>query len=124
MGVPDAILQKPGPLTPDERAIMQRHPVYAREMLAPIAYLVPALDIPVYHHERWDGSGYPLGLEGDAIPLAARVFMVVDVWDALRSDRPYRTAMSIRDARQYLRDQSGRQFDPRVVDAFLALPLE
>ena len=124
MGVPDAILQKPGPLTPDERAIMQRHPVYAREMLAPIAYLAPALDIPVYHHERWYGSGYPLGLEGDAIPLAARVFMVVDVWDALRSDRPYRTAMSIRDARQYLRDQSGRQFDPRVVDAFLALPLE
>ena len=124
MGVLDAVLQKPGPLTADERAVMQRHPVYAREMLAPIAYLAPALDIPTYHHERWDGSGYPRGLAGEAIPLAARVFAAVDVWDALRSDRPYRTPMSIRDAQQYLRDQRGRHFDPRVVDTFLSLPLD
>ncbi len=89
MGIPDSILGKPGPLTEEEWAIMRKHPEYAYEMLSPIAYLRPALDIPHYHHERWDGTGYPCGLRGEEIPLAARIFAVVDVWDALCSDRPY-----------------------------------
>jgi hypothetical protein len=90
MGVPDPILLKPDPLTADEWVIMRQHPVFAYELLSPITFLRPALDIPYAHHERWDGGGYPRGLVGEAIPLAARVFAVVDVWDALRSDRPYR----------------------------------
>ncbi|NTV62920.1 MAG: response regulator, partial [Oscillochloris sp.] len=90
LGIPDAILLKPGKLTDEEWTIMRQHPQYAYDMLAPIAYLRPALDIPFCHHEKWDGTGYPRGLKGDEIPLAARWFAVVDVWDALRSDRPYR----------------------------------
>ncbi|HEX6605376.1 MAG TPA: HD domain-containing phosphohydrolase, partial [Chloroflexia bacterium] len=120
MGIPDAILLKPGPLTADERAVMRRHPVYAYELLAPIAFLRPALDIPYAHHERWDGTGYPRGLRGSAIPLAARVFAVVDVWDALLSDRPYRPAWPAPEVRAYLRAHAGTHFDPAVVAAFLA----
>jgi PAS domain S-box-containing protein len=121
MGVPDAILLKPGPLTPEEWAIMRLHPGHAYQMLAPIAFLRPALDIPHFHHEKWDGTGYPRGLAGEAIPFAARVFAVVDVWDALRSHRPYRSAWPDAQVRAHLQAESGRHFDPRVVEAFLKL---
>ncbi len=121
LGVPDAILLKPGPLTEAEWAIMRRHPALAYELLAPITYLQPALDIPYAHHEKWDGSGYPRGLKGDAIPLAARLFAIVDVWDALRSDRPYRPAWPVERVLAHLRAQAGTHFDPRVVDVFLGL---
>lgn len=121
MGVPDAILLKPGALAPDEWDVMKRHTTYARELLAPIPFLRPALDIPYAHHERWDGTGYPLGLAGEAIPFAARLFAVVDVYDALTSDRPYRPAWSEADAVAHIREQAGRHFDPAVVAAFLEL---
>lgn len=121
MGVPDAILFKPGPLTPEEWGVMRRHPELAYAMLSPIAFLRPALDIPYCHHERWDGAGYPRGLLGEQIPLAARIFAVVDVWDALRSDRPYRPAWPDDQIKQYLRAEAGRHFDPHVVAAFLEL---
>ncbi|MCS7039862.1 MAG: PAS domain S-box protein, partial [Anaerolineae bacterium] len=121
MAVPDSILLKPDRLTPEEEALMRRHPLFAYEMLSPIAYLRPALDIPHYHHERWDGSGYPYGLKGEQIPLAARLFAVVDVWDALRSNRPYRRAWSKEEAVAYLQANRGVLFDPRVVDAFLQM---
>ncbi len=119
MGVPDSILHKPGPLDEGEWAIMHQHPVYAYQLLRPIAYLQPALDIPYAHHEKWDGSGYPRGLKGEHIPLAARIFAVVDVWDALCSDRPYRPAWSVERALDYIKNESGTHFDPRVVEAFL-----
>jgi HD-GYP domain-containing protein (c-di-GMP phosphodiesterase class II) len=119
MAIPDAILHKPGPLTPEETDIMHRHNLYAYEWLSPIPYLRPALDIPYCHHEKWDGSGYPRGLKGDAIPLAARLFAVVDVWDALRSDRPYRTSWSAETVRKYIRERAGSHFDPQVVEIFL-----
>ncbi len=118
MGVPDRILLKRGPLTDDEWEIMRRHPTYAFEMLSQIKYLVPSLDIPHCHHEKWDGMGYPRGLKGDQIPLAARIFAVVDVWDALRSDRPYRDAWDDARIAEYIREQSGTHFDPRVVEVF------
>jgi putative nucleotidyltransferase with HDIG domain len=121
MGVPDAILHKPGPLSEAEWAIMRRHPALAYEMLLPVAFLRPALDIPHSHHEKWDGTGYPRGLKGDEIPLAARLFAVVDVWDALRSDRPYRAAWPEDKVRDHIRSLSGTHIDPRVVDAFLKL---
>jgi HD-GYP domain-containing protein (c-di-GMP phosphodiesterase class II) len=121
MVVPDAILHKPGPLTDDEWAIMRRHPGAARDMLARIDFLFPALDIPYCHHERWDGTGYPQGLAGTAIPLSARVFAIVDVYDALTSDRPYRPAWSREKALEHIRDESGKHFDPDVVDAFFSL---
>ena len=121
MGVPDSILLKPGPLTEPELEIMHRHPRYAYELLSPIAYLQPALDIPYCHHERWDGSGYPRGLKGNEIPLAARIFTVIDVWDALCFERPYRRAWPEEKIISYLRDQSGKIFDPQVVEAFLRL---
>ena len=121
MGIPDSILLKPGPLTEAEWEIMRRHPVYAYEMLSPIAYLRPALDIPYAHHEKWDGSGYPRRLAGEQIPLPARIFAVADVWDALLSDRPYRPAWSEDAALEYIRGQAGRHFDPRVVELFLTL---
>jgi PAS domain S-box-containing protein len=124
MGVPDSILLKPSELSSEEQEIMRRHPVHAFNLLSPIAYLRPALDIPYAHHERWDGSGYPLGLEGEEIPIAARVFAVVDTWDALTHDRPYRAAWSGERARDYIRDHSGTSFDPRVVDAFLELAVQ
>lgn len=119
MGIPDYILLKPGKLTEEEWVIMRQHPQYARKMLSSIEYLHPAIEIPYSHHERWNGSGYPLGLKGKAIPLAARVFAVVDVWDALKSDRPYRPAWTEKDTRIYLQQQAGREFDPRVVELFL-----
>ncbi|MDX1437094.1 MAG: HD domain-containing phosphohydrolase, partial [Anaerolineales bacterium] len=115
------ILLKPGPLNEEEWEIMRRHPVYAYEMLSPIAYLRPALDIPHFHHEKWDGTGYPLGLAGEKIPLPARIFAVADVWDALCSDRPYRPAWSEEAAVEYIREQAGQHFDPRVVELFLTM---
>jgi len=121
MGIPDDILRKNGPLTDEERAIVNRHPTTAYNLLKPIAYLEMALDIPYRHHEKWDGSGYPDGLAGSEIPLAARIFAVVDVWDALSSDRPYRKAWDREDVIQYVMDDSGKHFDPRVVDSFLVL---
>jgi HD-GYP domain-containing protein (c-di-GMP phosphodiesterase class II) len=121
MGVPDSILNKPGPLTEEEWAIMHRHPDFALDMLSPISYLRQALDIPYGHHERWDGSGYPRHLPGDQIPIAARIFTVVDVWDALISDRPYRKAFTREAAVEFIRKNSGEQFDPRVVEAFLRM---
>jgi PAS domain S-box-containing protein len=123
MGIPDSILLKPAPLTADEWEVMRRHPLYAFELISPIAYLRPALDIPYCHHEKWDGTGYPRGLKGELIPLAARIFAVVDVWDALRSDRPYRPAWPEERVRAHIRGLSGTHFDPRVVLAFLSLPL-
>jgi putative two-component system response regulator len=121
IGVSDSILLKPGPLDATEWAIMRQHPVFAYELLKPIRYLHPALDIPHYHHERWDGSGYPLGLRGEQIPLAARIFAVVDVWDAMRSDRPYRKGLPEAEVRDYLWAQAGKLFDRQVVHAFLRL---
>lgn len=118
MGIPDHILLKPGRLTDTEWQIMRRHPVYSYEMLASIDFLRPALDIPYCHHERWDGRGYPRGLEGEQIPLPARIFALVDVWDALRSDRPYRPAWPEEKVDQYLQQEAGRHFDPRIVDLF------
>lgn len=121
MGIPDAILLKPGPLTDEEWVIMKRHPIYAYELLYPITHLRPALDIPYYHHEKWNGKGYPQGISGTQIPLAARIFAVVDVWDALTSDRPYRKAWTSKKALDYIRDQSGKHFDPKFVEVFLSL---
>lgn len=121
MGVPDSILLKPGPLTEEEWVVMRQHPVYAYAMLSPTAYLRPAVDIPYCHHEKWDGTGYPRGLKGEQIPLIARIFAVVDVWDALRSDRPYRKGCSEKYVRDYIRSQAGIHFDPNVVDVFLGM---
>jgi GAF domain-containing protein len=122
MAIADAILLKPGQLTPEEWALMKLHPVHAYRMLSPIAFLRRALDIPYAHHEKWDGTGYPLGLKGEDIPRWARIFAIVDVWDALRSKRPYRHSWQDDEVRAYLKEQSGRQFDPRIVDAFMAIP--
>ncbi len=121
MGIPDSILLKPGPLTDEEWVIMRKHPQYAFEMLSPIAYLRPALDIPDCHHEKWDGSGYPRGLKGEQIPLAARIFAVIDVYDALTSDRLYRKAWSKAKVLEHIRAGSGSHFDPQVVEAFLRM---
>jgi response regulator RpfG family c-di-GMP phosphodiesterase len=119
MGIPDSILLKPALLTEEQTAIMRRHPVYAYELLSPIDYLRPALDIPHCHHEKWDGTGYPRGLKGEQIPLAARIFAVVDVWDALRSDRPYRPGWSEDRVREHIWTLAGTHFDPKVVTVFL-----
>jgi HD-GYP domain-containing protein (c-di-GMP phosphodiesterase class II) len=121
MGVPDSILLKNGPLSDNEWETVREHTTFAYKWLAPILYLQPALDIPYCHHEKWDGTGYPRGLKGEQIPLAARIFTVVDVWDALRSDRPYRDAWSREKALAYLREESGKQFDPQVVKYFIEL---
>jgi putative nucleotidyltransferase with HDIG domain len=121
MGIPDNILLKPGPLTDAEWIIMRQHPDKAYKLLFPIAYLRPALDIPYCHHERWDGKGYPRGLQGEQIPLSARIFTVVDVWDALCSDRPYRETWSREKSQAYILNESGKAFDPAVVQAFLHL---
>ncbi|MFH2102580.1 MAG: HD domain-containing phosphohydrolase [Chloroflexota bacterium] len=117
--IPDTILQKAGPLDDSEWEIMRQHPRFAYEMLSPIEYLRKALDIPHYHHEKWDGTGYPYGLQGDQIPLAARIFAVADVFDSLTSDSPYRPAISKQDAIAYIQEQSGKHFDPRVVNVFM-----
>ena len=121
MGVPDYILLKPGELTKEEWRLMRMHPVYAYDLLSHIAYLREALDIPYCHHEKWDGSGYPRGLKGDQIPLTARIFAVVDVWDAITSDRPYRAALTKPEALKYIQASSGAHFDPKVVDLFQAV---
>ena len=123
MAIPDNILRKPGPLTDEEWEVMRRHPVYAYNLLSPITFLRPALDIPYCHHERWNGAGYPRGLAEDRIPLTARIFAVVDVWDALCSYRPYRPAWPPERVRAYLREESGSEFDPSVVQAFLLLDI-
>ncbi|MBL0345956.1 MAG: HD-GYP domain-containing protein [Anaerolineales bacterium] len=119
MGVPDSILLKPDSLTEEEWMVMKKHPIFAYELLAPVRYLRLALDIPYCHHERWDGSGYPRSLAGEQIPLTARIFAVVDVQDALLSDRPYRTAWTVDKVRKHIRTLSGTHFDPQVVEAFL-----
>jgi HD-GYP domain-containing protein (c-di-GMP phosphodiesterase class II) len=119
IGVPDDVLLKPGKLTDEEWAIMKKHPQYAYEMLSPISYLRPSLDIPYCHHEKWDGTGYPRGLKGKQIPLSARLFAVVDVWDALRSDRPYRKAWPEDKVLQHIQQNANTHFDPQAVDIFL-----
>jgi len=121
MGVPDCILLKPGPLTEEEWGVMKNHPQLAYDWLCSIPHLKRALDVPYCHHERWDGTGYPRGLKGEEIPLAARIFSVVDVWDALLSDRPYRRAWERPRAIEYIRQQAGIQFDPLVVETFLKI---
>ena len=121
MAIPDAILYKPGPLNDDEWVTMRRHPEYAHGLLAPITFLHSALDIPYSHHEKWDGSGYPRGLQGEQIPLAARLFAVADVWDALRSDRPYRPAWPHAQTLAHIQALSGSHFDPRVVALFVQM---
>ena len=121
MGVPDSILQKAGALTDEEWSVMKTHPQKALEMLGAIDFLVPALEIPYCHHERWDGTGYPRGLAGEQIPLAARIFAVADVYDALTSDRYYRPRWSHEEAIAHIREESGRHFDPAVVEAFIEM---
>ncbi len=121
MGIPDSILLKAGPLTKAEWEIMRKHPVHAYDMLSAIPFLRKAMDIPYCHHEKWDGSGYPNGLKGEDIPLSARIFALVDVWDALRSDRPYRKAWTDEEALTYIKELSGIHFDPLVVHAFFDL---
>ncbi|HKV44443.1 MAG TPA: HD-GYP domain-containing protein [bacterium] len=124
MLIPDTILLKPGPLTEQEWEAIQRHPIYAYEILSPITQFRPALDIPYCHHEKWDGSGYPRRLAGEQIPVAARIYSVVDVWDALCSERPYRAAWTPDEAQEYLCDHAGRDFDPGTVEAFITMDRE
>ena len=121
MAIPDMILNKPHTLTKEEQEVMQKHPVFACEMLKEIEFLQPALTIPYCHHEHWDGSGYPRGLKGEAIPLEARIFALVDAWDAITTDRPYRKAMTIQEAVQTIRDEIGTHFDPGIAERFLEL---
>ena len=118
MPIPDSILLKPDSLNEEEWEIMRQHPANARKLLSSISYLKPAMNIPYYHHENWDGTGYPEGISGENIPLEARIFAVVDVWDALRSKRRYRDAWNLEKVREYIRSQSGLRFDPRVVEVF------
>lgn len=120
MAIPDEILQKPGPLNEAEWEKMRHHPIYAYEMLSPIKYLHPALEIPFFHHERWNGSGYPRSLKGEDIPLAARLFAIIDVWDALSSDRPYRKKLPRDEVIAYLRENAGVLFDPKLIEIFLS----
>jgi putative nucleotidyltransferase with HDIG domain len=119
ISIPDEIISKRGKLTEEEFDVVRRHPLFAKKWLSQIELLKPALQIPYYHHEKWDGSGYPLGLKGEDIPLAARMFSVVDVWDALTSDRPYRRALSKEEALNLIISQSGSHFDPKVVEEFI-----
>lgn len=119
--VPDSVLLKPGKLDADKWTMMKKHTTHARDLLEPIPFLKPALDIPYAHHEKWDGSGYPRGLKGEEIPLAARIFAVIDVYDALTSDRPYRKAWSQERALQHIKAQAGTHFDPNIANAFLDL---
>jgi HD-GYP domain-containing protein (c-di-GMP phosphodiesterase class II) len=119
VAIPDRILFKPGPLADDEWTIMRRHPTIAVDLLSPVSYLAPAMEIPHWHHEKWDGTGYPDCLRGEAIPFSARLFALVDVYDALTSDRPYRSAWSKRETLQYIESQSGKHFDPVIVPKFM-----
>jgi putative nucleotidyltransferase with HDIG domain len=119
MGIPDTILHKPEELSEAEQAIMRTHPQLAHDMLEPIAYLRDALNIPYCHHEKWDGTGYPRGLAGTQIPLEARLFAIVDVWDAITTDRPYRKSWPRQKALEYIREQGGKYFDPQLVELFL-----
>jgi response regulator RpfG family c-di-GMP phosphodiesterase len=121
LAVSDTILHKTGPLNTSEWEVMREHPKFAYKLLKPINYLRPALDIPYCHHEKWDGTGYPRGLKGDEIPFQARIFTVVDVWDALTSDRPYRKAWPREDALDYIKTKAGEEFDPRIVEEFMEL---
>jgi HD-GYP domain-containing protein (c-di-GMP phosphodiesterase class II) len=121
IAIPDSILLKKGKLTEDEIKQMQQHPIYAKQFMEQIEYLKPALPIPYSHHEKWDGSGYPQGLKGEAIPYEARIFAIVDVWDAITSDRPYRKAMSFQEALEYIESESDHHFEPKVVQAFKRL---
>jgi HD-GYP domain-containing protein (c-di-GMP phosphodiesterase class II) len=121
LGIPDKILLKEGPLAEEEWRIMRLHPTYARSLIEPIPYLRPTLDIPYSHHEHWDGSGYPQGLAGEQIPLAARIFTVIDVWDALTSNRVYRASWTAEQARTYLHQNAGVLFDPHIVEAFFRI---
>lgn len=121
LAIPDSILKKPGALTPEERQLINKHPMFAHEMLYAIEYLRPCLDIPVYHHEKWDGTGYPFRLKEDHIPFSARLFSVIDVWDALSFNRPYRKAIEQGEVREYIASQSGIHFDPMVCESFLQL---
>ena len=118
MGIPDSILLKPDKLTDEERGIMQKHSEYGYMLLLPIEYLHPALDIPYCHHEKWDGTGYPRGLKGEQIPIAARLFAVVDVWDALTNDRSYRKRWSETKVREHIKSLAGTHFDPKAVEYF------
>lgn len=121
MGIPDSILLKPGALSSEEWEVMRRHPEFAYQLLWPIEYLRPAIPIPYSHHEWWNGEGYPQGLSEEGIPLPARIFAVIDVWDAMRSDRPYRKAIAESEVREYLLESKGVHFDGQVVDAFFDL---
>lgn len=121
VAIPDRILNKAGALTPKERTIMEEHATYGYELLAPLNLPKNVLDIPRYHHEKWDGTGYPEGLAGENIPLSARIFAIVDVWDALTSDRPYRKAWSRDTVLKYIQEQSGKHFDPKIAEIFLKL---
>ncbi|MCB2202380.1 HD-GYP domain-containing protein [bacterium] len=123
LGIPEKIMQKPGKLTTFEYQVVQQHPLYAHEWLIHRPAFEPAKVIPLYHHERWDGTGYPYGLKGKEIPVLARVVAVSDVWDAITSDRPYRKAMSQDQALSLIHSKSGTHFDPEVVDAFLSVGL-
>ncbi|MCP4141098.1 MAG: tetratricopeptide repeat protein [Chloroflexi bacterium] len=119
LAIPDRILNKKGPLSKEEMTVMQKHPEYSQQLLTPIEFLHPALDIPKYHHEKWNGSGYPFGLKEDEIPLAARIFAVVDVWDALCFDRPYQKAWEKKTTLEYILSEAGTHFDPEVVKVFI-----
>lgn len=119
MGIPDNILNKAGKLTPDEWKIMRQHTQYAYNMIYPIAFLRPAIDIPYCHHERWDGTGYPRGLKNEQIPYIARLFAIIDVWDAVTSDRPYRKAWTFKKAIEHIKSETGKHFDPQIVDLFI-----
>jgi putative nucleotidyltransferase with HDIG domain len=121
MGIPDSILLKKGGLTEEERVLIREHPNMARKMLKDIEFLWPAIDIPYCHHEKWDGSGYPRGLKGMDIPFAARVFAIIDVWDALISNRPYRAGLPPEEVWQIIKADSGKHFDPNVVKAFMEM---
>lgn len=121
ISIPDDILQKPGPLNENEWAQMRQHPIYAYQMLQPLSRFHQTLAIPYHHHERWDGSGYPHGLRGEQIPFNARLFAIVDVWDALNTDRPYRRKTRPMEALSYLKEQAGILFDPKLVHVFTGM---
>lgn len=121
LAIPDEILLKPGALNDAERKMLQKHPVYAKQMLVQISFLQPSLAVAYSHHERWDGLGYPEGLKGEEIPLSARIFAVVDQWDALTSDRPYRRAWAREDVITYLQENAGKIYDPEIINVFLTI---